>query len=1509
MDTPNNPRSSSESDYREVYEVAILERLRNNITAYSRVQQKKSGRKHLAPRLRGDDLGVVATSVTQDVGVTPETLADIDERLDPNGDAFDFRFWASMFLQLLKDDGIKRANSNVTFRNLSVTGSPQALSLQPNILSPFLTLARLPMALAGRKTTERKVILHDMNGVLEKGEMLLVLGRPGSGCTSFLRAITGHIAGLTKTVDTSIKYEGVDQDSFLRTRRGRAVFNHENDEHLPHLTVGQTLEFAAKAETPQARLAGVDRPTHVKHMVNVILRIFGLSHVRHTKVGNDTIRGVSGGQRKRVSIAEMALTRSSLAAWDNSTRGLDSATALDFVQHLRTLSDMIGITQAVAIYQSSQAMYNLFDKVTVLYDGRQIYYGPVDTARAYFTDMGWYCSPRMTTPDFLTSVTNADERRCREDVIGDVPQTAHDFERYWQQSDQYKLALGQLTEAEKSDDPSAHLDSVRAAHRQAQAHHTRQNSPYLISVPMQMRLCMKRSMQLLWNDKGSTVALALGRVVLALIVGSIYSNPPNTTSSLQSRGSVIFLATLMNALMAVVEVGALFSKRDVVLKQKNYGFYHPAADALAAYMVDIPVKFVISTLFNVVFYFLAGLRAEASNFFVFLLFNFLGTLLMSAVFRTIGAATKQLAQAYAICGIGILVMIMYTGFALQTTYMHPWFRWINYLNPIAYIFEALLVNEVHGRQIPCAPTSLIPPYPGATSFACAFIGAQPNSATVSGDAWVEGSYGYSYSHIWRNLGIGLAYMVVFLAAYLFAIETRAAAQVQAQRLIFRSRNAALQANIGADIESRPSSEKAGIVVREKEASLSSTKRLDGGTLMWQDLNLEINYQGKSRLLLDGVSGWVAPGKLTCLMGVSGAGKTTLLDTLAQRHNTTGRISGAILMNGAPLMPAFQRKTGYVQQADLHMGTSTVREALQFSALLRQPSRVSKADKVAYVETVIQMLNMHAFGDSIIGRPGEGLNIEQRKLLTIGVELAAKPEILFLDEPTSGLDSQSSWTIVSLLRKLANNGQAVLATIHQPSALIFEQFDELLLLAKGGQTSYFGALGQNCTTLTGYLENHGARKCTADENPAEYMLANINDTTQDWPETWRSSSEREAILDSLRSMSPTVVPNEDDKLTHALNFRSQLYHVLRRTCQNYWRSPAYVYAKLQFSIAAGLFIGFTFFLQDTSITGMQNMIFGIYMLNSTFSTVVNQVMSRFLPQRALFEMRESPSRMYSWLVFVLSHVIVEIPLQIILGVVVWACWYFPIFGAGQSSSSQGLMLVFTVQFMVFASTWAQMLIFCLPSLETAGSLSTILFTMTLQFNGVLQPPSALPGFWIFMYRVSPFTYLVGGFAGVGLEGRPVSCAQNELAVFDPPQGQICGEYLSTYLERGAPGALLNPQATAGCEYCPLRNANEFLANSWIYPSDKYRNLGVLFVYIVFNIGVAVVAYYLFRVKTLSTGGLLRRRIKSKKVEPAIERRQRQRPGASFWTHVSLYYKFAVALLTTWYATWLGHGYGA
>ena len=226
------------------------------------------------------------------------------------------------------------------------------------------------------------------------------------------------------------------------------------------------------------------------------------------------------------------------------------------------------------------------------------------------------------------------------------------------------------------------------------------------------------------------------------------------------------------------------------------------------------------------------------------------------------------------------------------------------------------------------------------------------------------------------------------------------------------------------------------------------------TFLWENLGYDIKVKDGHRRLLDDVEGWGEPGTLTALMGASGAGKMTLLNVLANRASTSV-ISGTKMADAK----GFARKVGYAQQQDMNIPTAMVREALIFSARLRQPQKYSDAQKIAYVDEVIATLDLTRFANAVIGVLRQGLNIEQRKRVTIGIELAARPELLLsLDETTSGLDSNTAKSICNLLRKLADNGQAILCTIHQPSGTLFKMFDRLLFL-QDGRSIYFGEIGQ------------------------------------------------------------------------------------------------------------------------------------------------------------------------------------------------------------------------------------------------------------------------------------------------------------------------------------------------------------------------------------------------------------------------------------------------------------------
>jgi ATP-binding cassette, subfamily G (WHITE), member 2, PDR len=887
-------------------------------------------------------------------------------------------------------------------------------------------------------------------------------------------------------------------------------------------------------------------------------------------------------------------------------------------------------------------------------------------------------------------------------------------------------------------------------------------------------------------------------------------------------------------------------------------------------LTDMPYKIGNAIAFNLTLYFMTNLRRTPSAFFFFLLISFMTTLVMSMLFRTIASVSRTLSQALAPAAILLLAIIIYTGFAIPTRYMVGWARWINYLDPVAYAFEALMVNEFSNRQFRCS--TFIPFGPGYGSdlahSSCTTVGSVPGQEYVEGDAIINQTYQYYASHRWRNFGLLWVFLVGLLVAYLAAAEFISAKKSKGEVLVFRRGHIpAAVRKMNADDAEAGTGDSVIVQKQMTQEEVSNVIQKQTAIFQWHDVCYDIKIKKEDRRILDHVDGWVKPGTLTALMGVSGAGKTTLLDVLATRV-TMGVISGEMLVDGEQRDSSFQRKTGYVQQQDLHLETTTVREALNFSAILRQPAHVPKSEKVAYVDEIIKLLEMEEYADAVVGVPGEGLNVEQRKRLTIGVELAAKPQLLlFLDEPTSGLDSQTSWSILDLLEKLKNNGQAILCTIHQPSAVLFQRFDRLLFLQKGGQTVYFGEVGENSKILTSYFERNGAKPCPPHANPAEWMLEVIgaapgSHTEIDWFQTWRDSPEIKAVHKELEQMKhdrPGMlerVATKDNKAQYrefAAPFMVQLWEVQRRVFEQYWRTPSYIYSKVGLVIASGLFVGFSFYNADNSQQGLQNQMFGIFMLMTIFGQLVQQIMPLFVTQRALYEVRERPAKTYSWKAFMISNVVVEMPWSALCAVLLYFTWYYPIglyrnaaeTDAVTERGAQMFLLILT--FLLFTCTFATMVIAAVPDAETGGAIANLAFSLTLIFCGVLATPSALPGFWIFMYWLSPFHYLVEGFLASAVADSTATCANIEYLHFSPPDGQTCQEYMQPfintvggYLEQGS------MQSTSNCSYCMIRDTNVFLQSVGVGPNNAWRDFGIMWIYILFNIAFAVFIYWFGRV---------------------------------------------------------------
>ncbi len=291
-----------------------------------------------------------------------------------------------------------------------------------------------------------------------------------------------------------------------------------------------------------------------------------------------------------------------------------------------------------------------------------------------------------------------------------------------------------------------------------------------------------------------------------------------------------------------------------------------------------------------------------------------------------------------------------------------------------------------------------------------------------------------------------------------------------------------------------------------------------------------------------------------------------------------------------------------------------------------------------------------------------------------------------------------------------------------------------------------------------------------------------------------------------------------------------------------------------------------------------------MLMTIFGQLVQQIMPLFVTQRALYEVRERPSKAYSWKAFMMSNIIVELPWSVLCAILIFVTWYYPIGLYANAEPTNAvhergaLMFLYILEFLLFTSTFAHMAIAGIADAETGGNIAQLAFSLTLVFCGVLVGPKALPGFWIFMYvspspsllsmvrmsmicetgtngklryRVSPFTYLIDGMLSTAVAHTTVTCASNEYLHFTPPSGQTCAQYMASYIDRSG-GYLQNPASTGNCSYCPISETDTFLVGASAHPQYMWRNWGIMWAFILFNVAGAVALYWLVRVPKKKRG---------------------------------------------------------
>jgi ABC-type multidrug transport system ATPase subunit len=649
----------------------------------------------------------------------------------------------------------------------------------------------------GRKSGTDRTILNDLTGFVKDGEMLLVLGRPGAGCTSLLRVLSGMRGSFTE-IDGDVLYGDMDSKEFSKNYRGEVCYNGEEDMNYPTLTTRQTLQFALRNKTPGKLLPEQTRSEFINKTLYLLGNMLGLTKQMDTMVGNAFVRGLSGGERKRLSIAEQMTTRSTINCWDCSTRGLDASSALDYVRSLRILTNIFHTTTVSTLYQASDSIFNLFDKLLVLDEGHVIYFGPTDTAKAYFEEMGFLCPPRKSTPDFLTGLCNPLEREMRPGFEEKVPLDAIAFEERYRSSDMCARMHKELAEYEEElsrTKPSVQFrDAMKAEHQK----HSLSHSPYTANYFQQVKALTIRQYQLKMGDKGALITRYGTMAFQGLIMASCFYLMPLTATGAFSRGGALFFCALFNALIAQSELVTYMMGRPVLEKHKQYALYRPSAFYVAQVILDVPLAAIQVVVFQIAAYFMMGLELNAGKFFTFTIVIFFINMTMNGFFRFCGAISPNFFVATQLSGMALITIFTYTGYQIQYYSMHPWLSWLYWIDPITYGFKALISNEMKGQQYSCEGPNSVPygpskffrihlvqrrmykphliksspftkifliAYTDQAYKACIIQGGSPGDSYVTGDAYLWKVFSYGTWQLWVPDFIAL---VAFFLLFTFA---------------------------------------------------------------------------------------------------------------------------------------------------------------------------------------------------------------------------------------------------------------------------------------------------------------------------------------------------------------------------------------------------------------------------------------------------------------------------------------------------------------------------------------------------------------------------------------------------------------------------------------------------------------------------------------------------------------------------------------------------------------------
>ncbi|KAG6665324.1 hypothetical protein I3843_02G131600 [Carya illinoinensis] len=1206
-------------------------------------------------------------------------------------------------------------------------------------------------------------ILKDASGVIKPKRMTLLLGPPSSGKTTLLLALAGKLDPDLK-FSGRVTYNGHDMNEFVPQRT--AAYISQYDLHIGEMTVRETLAFSARCQGIGSRydmlaeLSRREKEANIKPdqdvdiymkaattegqeadvVTDYILKVLGLEVCADTMVGDEMLRGISGGQRKRVTTGEMMVGPAKALFMDEISTGLDSSTTFQIVNSLKQYVHILDGTAVISLLQPAPETYNLFDDIILLSDGYIVYQGPRETVLEFFESMGFKCPDRKGVADFLQEVTSR-----------------KDQEQYWARKDEpYSfVTTKEFAEAFQSFHVGRRIgDELATPYDKTKSHPAALTTKkYGVSKKELLKASFSREYLLMKRNSFVYVFKLSQLFFMALIAMTIFLRTKMPRDDSTDGGiytGALFYTVIMIMFNGMAEISMTIIKLPVFYKQRDLLFYPPWVYAIPQWILKIPITFLEVAVWVFMTYYVIGFDPNVGRLFKQYLLLVLVNQMASGLFRFIAAMGRSMIVANTFGTFGFLLLFALGGFILAKEDIKKWWIWGYWISPLMYGQNALVVNEFLGNN---------------------WKKVLPNTNETLGVTVLK-SRDFATHAYWYWIGLGATVGFIFLFNISFPIaltylnpfgksqstksdEPESNEQGKQTgggiQLTQRENNSSPRGSTSSAIEASRNG-KRGMVLPFEQHSITFDE-----IIYSVDMPQEMKEQGvleDKLVLLKGVSGAFRPGVLTALMGVSGAGKTTLMDVLAGRK-TGGYIEGNITISGYPKkQETFARISGYCEQNDIHSPHVTVYESLVYSAWLRLSSGVDFKTRKMFIEEVMELVELNPLRNAIVGLPGvDGLSTEQRKRLTIAVELVANPSIIFMDEPTSGLDARAAAIVMRTVRNTVDTGRTVVCTIHQPSIDIFEAFDELFLMKRGGQEIYVGPLGHHSCHLIQYFEStEGVKKITDGYNPATWMLEVTSQGEEialgvDFTDVYKNSElyrRNKALIKELSKPAPgskdLYFPTQ-----YSQSFWTQCMACLWKQRLSYWRNVYYTAVRFLFTVFIALAFGTMFWDLGTKTKRMRDLTNAMGSMYAAVLFLGVQNASAVQPivavERTVFY-RERSAGMYSALPYAFGQVAIEIP-YIFVQASAYGLIVYAMIGFEWTAAKFFWYLFFMFFTLLYFTFYGMMSVAATPNHHIASIISAAFYSIWNLFSGYIIPRPRIPIWWRWYSWACPVAWTLYG----------------------------------------------------------------------------------------------------------------------------------------------------------------------